>query len=105
MKKTGSFNVSSGRGRKPVSVDQIEKGALQVEDDKTINVHGSTSIRREAEAEDMPHSTVQNIIRRILRYYSYKLQLVQELLPRDFESPHLFSLQFLAYLEVDSKWP
>ncbi|GFT07403.1 transposable element tc3 transposase [Trichonephila clavipes] len=44
-------------------------------------------------------------MRNILRYYSYKLQLVQELLPHDFETRHLFSLQFLAHLEVDPEWP
>ena len=65
----------------------------------------STSIRRVAEAVDMSRSTVQNIIRHILEYYSYMLLLVQELLPHDFESRHLFSLQFLAHYEVDSEWP
>lgn len=105
FEKTGSFNVSRGRGRKPVSVDRIEEVALQVEEDKSSNIHASTSIRRVAEAVDMPRSTVQSIIRRILRYYPYKLQLVQELLPHDFDSRHLFSLQFLARLHVDSEWP
>ncbi|GFY09453.1 transposable element tc3 transposase [Trichonephila clavipes] len=41
----------------------------------------------------------------ILRYYPYKLQLVQELLAHNFETRHLFSLQFLARLEVDPEWP
>ena len=66
MKKTGSFNLSRGRGRKPVSVDRIQEVALQVEEDKAINVHASTSIRRVAE-EVEPRSTVQSIMRRILR--------------------------------------
>ncbi|GFS61082.1 transposable element tc3 transposase [Trichonephila clavipes] len=44
-------------------------------------------------------------MRNILRYYPYKLQLVQELLPHDFETRHLFSLQFLARLEVDPERP
>ncbi|GFX76820.1 uncharacterized protein TNCV_1952611 [Trichonephila clavipes] len=43
-------------------------------------------------------------MRNILRYYPYKLQLVQELLPHDFETRHLFSLQFLARLEIDPEW-
>ncbi|GFS58624.1 uncharacterized protein TNCV_112071 [Trichonephila clavipes] len=30
---------------------------------------------------------------------------LQELLPHDFETRHLFSLLFLARLEVDSEWP
>ncbi|GFU25496.1 uncharacterized protein TNCV_3620981 [Trichonephila clavipes] len=67
-----------------------------MEEDKSSNVQVSTSVRRVAEALDLPRSTVQKIMRNILRYYPYKLQLVQELLPNDFETRHLFSLQFLA---------
>ncbi|GFU19326.1 uncharacterized protein TNCV_3032481 [Trichonephila clavipes] len=101
----GSLNVRSGRGKKPVSAEAIEKVALQVEEDKSSNVLASTSVRRVAEALDLPRSTVQKIMRNILRYYPYKLQFVQELLPHDFETRHLFSLQFLARLEVDPEWP
>ncbi|GFU67894.1 transposable element tc3 transposase [Trichonephila clavipes] len=64
-----------------------------------------TSVRRVAEALDLPRSTVQKIMRNIFRYYPYKLQIVQELLPHDFETRHLFSLQFLARLKVDPEWP
>ncbi|GFU26239.1 uncharacterized protein TNCV_5106501 [Trichonephila clavipes] len=91
--------------KKPVSAEAIEKVALQVEEDKSSNVLASTSVRRVAEALDLPQSTVQKIMRNILRYYPYKLQFVQELLPHDFETRHLFSLQFLALLEVDPEWP
>ncbi|GFW06277.1 uncharacterized protein TNCV_37511 [Trichonephila clavipes] len=92
-------------GKKPVSAEAIEKVTLQVEEDKSSNVLSSTSVRRVAEALDLPRSTVQKIMRNILRYYPYKLQFVQELLPHDFETRHLFSLQFLARLEVDPEWP
>ncbi|GFU99503.1 uncharacterized protein TNCV_4763641 [Trichonephila clavipes] len=76
-----------------------------VEEDKASNVQASTSVRLVAEALDLPRSTVPKIMRNILLYYLYKLQLVQELLPHDFETRHLFSLQFLARLEVDPEWP
>ncbi|GFU19327.1 uncharacterized protein TNCV_3032491 [Trichonephila clavipes] len=105
FEETRSFNVRSGKGKKPVSTEAIEKVALQVEEDKSSNVLASTSVRRVAEALDLPRSTVQKIMRNILRYYPYKLQYVQELLPHDFETRHLFSLQFLARLEVDPEWP
>ncbi|GFX59907.1 uncharacterized protein TNCV_4984201 [Trichonephila clavipes] len=105
FEETGSLNVRSGRGKKPVSTEAIEKVALQVEEDKSSNVLASTSVCRVAEALDLPRSTVQKIMRNILRYYPYKLQFVQELLPHDFETRHLFSLQFLARLEVDPEWP
>ncbi|GFU61856.1 uncharacterized protein TNCV_375141 [Trichonephila clavipes] len=91
--------------KKPVSAEAIEKVALQVEEDKSSNVLASTSVRRMAEALDLPRSTVQKIMQNIIRYYPYKLQFVQELLPHDFETRHLFSLQFLAHLEVDPEWP
>ncbi|GFX75086.1 DUF4817 domain-containing protein [Trichonephila clavipes] len=78
FKETGSLNVLSGRGRKPVSTEAIEKVALQVEEDKASNVQASTSVRLVAEALDLPRSTVQKIMRNILRYYPYKLQFVQE---------------------------
>ncbi|GFX77054.1 uncharacterized protein TNCV_1072541 [Trichonephila clavipes] len=105
FEETGSLNVRSGRGKKPVSAEAIEKVALQEEEDKSSNVLARTSVRRVAEALDPPRSTVQKIMRNILRYYPYKLQFVQELLPHDFETRHLFSLQFLARLEVDPEWP
>ncbi|GFS78129.1 uncharacterized protein TNCV_1107511 [Trichonephila clavipes] len=47
----------SGRGKKPVSAEAIEKVALQVEEDKSSNVLASTSVRRVAEALDLPRST------------------------------------------------
>ncbi|GFX26340.1 uncharacterized protein TNCV_949381 [Trichonephila clavipes] len=93
------------RGKKPVSAEAIEKVALQVEEDKASNGLASTCVRRVEEALDLTRSTVQTIMLNILRYHPYKLQFVQELLPHDFETRHLFSLQFLAHLEVDPEWP
>ncbi|GFX83757.1 transposable element tc3 transposase [Trichonephila clavipes] len=91
--------------KKPVSAEAVEKVALQVEEDKSSNVLANTSVRRVAEALDLLRSTVQKIMQNILRYYPYKIQFVQELLPHDFETRHLFLLQFLARLEVDPEWP
>ncbi|GFT50898.1 hypothetical protein TNCV_1702011 [Trichonephila clavipes] len=59
--------------KNPVSAEAIEEVALQVEEDKSSNVLASTSVRRVAEALDLPRLTVQ-IMRNILRYYPYKLQ-------------------------------
>ncbi|GFV65173.1 uncharacterized protein TNCV_2701151 [Trichonephila clavipes] len=74
FEETGSLNVRSGRGRKPVSAEAIEKVALQVKEDKASNWRASTSVPHVAEALDLPRSTVQKITRNILRYYPYKLQ-------------------------------
>ncbi|GFX29753.1 uncharacterized protein TNCV_2750871 [Trichonephila clavipes] len=59
FEETGLLNVRSGRGKKPVSVEAIEKVALQVEEDKSSNVLASTSVRCVAEALDLPRSTVR----------------------------------------------
>ncbi|GFX44286.1 DUF4817 domain-containing protein [Trichonephila clavipes] len=85
FEETGSLNVRSGRGRKRVSAEAIEESCTSGGRGQNINVQASTSVRRVAEALDLPRSTVQKIMRNILRYYTYKLQLVQELLPHDFE--------------------
>ncbi|GFT03614.1 uncharacterized protein TNCV_3135801 [Trichonephila clavipes] len=75
FEEIGSLNVRSGRGRKPVSAEAIEKVALQVEEDKASNVQASSSIPFVAEALDLSRLTVRKIMRNILRYYLYKLQL------------------------------
>ncbi|GFW29964.1 uncharacterized protein TNCV_5000041 [Trichonephila clavipes] len=56
FEETESLNVRSGRGRKPVSTEAIEKVAIQVEEDKASNVHASTSVRHVAEALDLPRA-------------------------------------------------
>jgi hypothetical protein len=105
FEETGSFNIRSGRGRKSVSAEVVENVALRVEEDKASNEQASTSVRRVAEALDLPRSTVHTVMRNILRYYPYKLQFVQKLLTHDFETRQRFSLQFLARFEVDTEWP
>ena len=52
--KTGSFNVRSGKGKKPISIQEIQKAELQMEDDKASNVHASTSTYCVAEAVVSP---------------------------------------------------
>ncbi|GFW59015.1 hypothetical protein TNCV_2831211 [Trichonephila clavipes] len=58
FEETESLNVHSGRGRKPVSAEAIEKVALQVEEDKASNVQASTNVCHVAEALDLSRSTV-----------------------------------------------
>ncbi|GFW20080.1 uncharacterized protein TNCV_2320211 [Trichonephila clavipes] len=88
FEETGSLNVRSGRGRKPVSAEALEKVALQVEEDKAPNVQASTSVPRVAEALDVPRSTVQKIMRNILRYYPYKHSFTHSFYARWSSSTH-----------------
>ncbi|GFU52481.1 uncharacterized protein TNCV_1680291 [Trichonephila clavipes] len=92
------FHNSVALRKGPLTAKNLQ---LMVEEDNASNVQASTSVLRVAEALNLTLSTVQKIMRNILRYYPHKLQLVQELLPHNFETRHLFSLQFLARLEVD----
>ncbi|GFW39649.1 uncharacterized protein TNCV_3188201 [Trichonephila clavipes] len=100
-------------GRKPVSEETIVKVTLQVEVDPTSRLVQvlavwpwiEVALWHWPEALDLPRSTVQKIMRNILRYYPYKLQPVQEVVPHDFKTRHMFSLQFLARLEVDLELP
>ncbi|GFW37710.1 uncharacterized protein TNCV_4629151 [Trichonephila clavipes] len=73
FEEKGSLNIRSGRGRKLVSAEAIEKVAQD-------------------HAKNPPLQYIQ-------------ASTCQELLPHDFETRHLFSLQFLARLEVDPEWP
>ncbi|GFT41389.1 hypothetical protein TNCV_3890101 [Trichonephila clavipes] len=61
FEETESLNVRSGRERKPVSAEAIEKVAFQVEEDKASNAQASTSVCHVAEALDLPR--VQLFIR------------------------------------------
>ena len=105
FEETGSFNVSRGKGRKPVFCRPnggcCASGRRGQSYQRTHQYEYPSYGRNSGYA----YSTVQNILRHILRYYPYKLQFVKELLPHDFESRHLFSLEFLDRLEVDSEWP
>ncbi|GFW15763.1 hypothetical protein TNCV_3582611 [Trichonephila clavipes] len=86
-------------------VENSPTSNVRVEEDKASNVQASANIHRVAEALDLSRAPVQKVMRNILCNYAYKLQLVQELLSHDFETRHLFSLQFLARLEVDPERP
>ena len=97
--------VSYSCGNKKKTREEIQKVALMVKEDQDSNVHASHSIRRIAEALNMPRSTVHIIMQSALRYYSYKFQPLQKLRPNDFETPYWSSLQFPTRHEIDSKWP
>ncbi|GFU18320.1 hypothetical protein TNCV_3742891 [Trichonephila clavipes] len=63
--ETGSLNVRFGRGRKPVSTESNrESCTLGGRGQSASNVQASASVRLEAEALDLPRSTVQKIMRK-----------------------------------------
>ena len=54
---------------------------------------------------DMPYSTVWKILRKIIHFYSYKINYLQELRYTDHQKQLTFALAFLAKMEVDGDWP
>ena len=53
----------------------------------------------------VPWSTVRKILRCILHWCPYKIQIAQPLKSRDPQKRVGFGLQFLARMEVDGTWP
>ncbi|GFS81303.1 hypothetical protein TNCV_1224931 [Trichonephila clavipes] len=70
-----------------------------MEEDR-LQTLGSTSVQRISASIDQPHSTVHKILRKVLRYYSNKLPLMQQLLPDDPDSRQTFALQFVAQVKI-----
>ncbi|GFT28411.1 hypothetical protein TNCV_428311 [Trichonephila clavipes] len=109
------LSAQSSRTRKWAQLDLGPNGLFrkQVAGRNYPPTNKNTLIRALTKKWDkLPQQLLDNVVqkyedhmRSILRYYPYKLQLVKELLPHDFETRHLFSLQFLARLEVDPEWP
>ena len=67
--------------------------------------NSSTSARAVSRELGVPWSTVRKILRSILYWYSYKIEIVQQLKPHDPQQSLDFVLQFLARMEVDVMWP
>lgn len=53
----------------------------------------------------MPYSTVQNVLRRILNFYLYKIKPLLSLQDGETEVRKTFALQFLARMVVYDDWP
>ena len=102
---TGTLGVQSGRGRKRIKQEQIKEVATAVVDQATANTQGNSSARSISKQTDIPFSTVQKILRKIIKFYPYKITSNQQLLPGDRNTRLEFALRFLARLEVDDDWP
>lgn len=102
---TGTLGVQPGRGRKGIKQEQMEEVATAVMDQAIANKQGTSSARAISRQTDIPFSTVQKILRKILKFYPYKITHIQELLPGDTNTRFEFALRFLARMEVDNEWP
>ncbi|GFY12679.1 hypothetical protein TNCV_2448701 [Trichonephila clavipes] len=69
-----------------VVVDDV---VVQVKEDRSQTI-GHTSVQRIASSVDQPPPTIRDILLKVLRYFPYKLQIVQKLLPDDLDSQQTF---------------
>ena len=105
FENTGDFSVAPGRGRRPIPIEVVDKVAVAVADRAEHALNSATSAWAVSRELDVPWSTVTKILRCILHWYPYKIQIVQQLKPHDPQQHLDFALQFLAQMEVDDMCP
>ena len=99
FENTGYFGVASDRGRRPIPIQVVGKVAVAVADRAECAPNSATSARTVSRELGTPWPTVRKILRCILHWYPYKIQIVQQLKPHD---PHQcldYSLQFMAQMK------
>ena len=101
FENSGTLQVLPGRGHKPIRNEELHAVATAIEDPTA----GPSSARAISRQLDMPYSTVWKILRKLLKFYPYKISRTQQLLQGDAETRLHFSLTFLARMEVEESWP
>ncbi|GBN13602.1 hypothetical protein AVEN_260752-1 [Araneus ventricosus] len=75
----GELGVLQGRLRKRLSNETAEEVALAVVEIASGSQYSSTSARAVSRHLSLPWSTVQNVLRYIVKWYPYKIHVVQAL--------------------------
>lgn len=103
VEETGCLKVQSGRARKLVSEDTIKNVATATVSRAQDNITCTSSARGVARNLDMymPHCTVCKILRKIIRFYTYKIRRVHKLRHTDLDRRLTFVLNCLARMQVD----
>ena len=96
FENTGDFGVAPGRGRRPIPMEVVDKVAVAVADHAEHTPNSATSAQAVSHELGIPWSTVRKILQCILHWYSYKIQIEQQLKPHDLQQCLDFALQFLA---------
>lgn len=102
---TGDFGVQPGRGRKPVANETVADVTTAVVERASTSRYSSASARSVSRELAIPWSTVRKILRSILKWYPYKIHMVQMLQPQDHRTRYDFACRFLARMDVDDEWP
>ncbi|GFT09979.1 uncharacterized protein TNCV_1114401 [Trichonephila clavipes] len=81
FEETGGLGMLPGRGWKPLGIETTRWRLYRL------------------------WSTIRNILRYILKWYPYKIHVMQTLKPHDPRTRMEFGCRFLAKMEVDCAWP
>ena len=73
FKETGSRTIRAGRGRKPVSEEVITDVAPAFVKGSQETISGSRRAWSVARQLNMNYSTVWRVLRRVIRFHSYKI--------------------------------
>ena len=102
---TDDIDVAPGRGKLPIPLKVVDD-TFMAEVDRAerdpISIISARAVSREL---GFPWPSVRKILRCFLEWYPYKIQIVQQLKPRDSQQRLDFALQFLARMKVDDMWP
>ena len=82
-------------------MEVVDKVAVAVADRAECAPNFATNARAVSCELGVLWSTVRKILRCILHWYPYNIQIVQQLKPHDPQQ----RLQFLARMEMDGMWP
>ena len=91
--ETGSVADLPRSGR-PMIEESVVKSARDTVREQS-DLFGSTSVRRISRATEIPCSSVHKILKSYLNYHSYRIHILQELDPKDYEAQLDFAEGFL----------
>ena len=80
FKITGDLRVQPGRGCKPTRSDIVENVATAIVE-QSMDVAGCNRARAVSQNLSIPYSTLQNILRKMVHFFPYKIRYNQQLLP------------------------
>ena len=94
-----------GRGRRPIPMEVVDEVAVAVVDRAERVPNSAISARAASRELGVSWSTLRKILRCILHWCPYKIQIVLQLKSHDPQKRLDFAFQFVARMEVDDMWP
>ncbi|GFW59740.1 uncharacterized protein TNCV_4718321 [Trichonephila clavipes] len=101
FEETGNFFGCAARKR----TETVEEVATAMVERASSSIYSSASGRSVSRELEISWSTVQKILRYILKWYPYKIHVMQTLKPHDQKTRLEFACRFLVRMEVDDTWP